>query len=295
MNPSLAALTALALIGGTMILIAGIRRRPVTEGAPPTALQRRLRALRGTTRAQRRHRRLIAASVLVGALLWLLTGWFLIVLLLPAAVAGMPYLLQLSDGTKEEIARLEAMSDWTRNLAGVLTVGVGIEQAISTSLNTCPQPIRTEVERLVARLNAHWETELALRGFADDLNDATGDLIAAALILGARQRGTNLSDVLEGLANTVAEDVKVRRDVAAEQEKPRTRSRWITGITAAGVTFLLLHPYSEPYRTPFGQIFLIGYLAAYVACLIWLRRTTVTPRQPRILGAAAREQQGVPA
>ena len=57
--------------------------------------------------------------------------------------------------------------------------------------------------RLVARLRARWDTEEALRAFADELDDATGDLIAANLILGARRRGAGLASVLEGLAESV--------------------------------------------------------------------------------------------
>ena len=67
-----------------------------------------------------------------------------------------------------------------------------------------PRADRREVTRLVARLRARWDTEEALRAFADELDDATGDLIAANLILGARRRGAGLASVLEGLAESVA-------------------------------------------------------------------------------------------
>ena len=62
-----------------------------------------------------------------------------------------------------------------------------------------------------SRLRARWDTEDALRAFADELDDATGDLVAANLILGARRRGAGLASVLEGLAESVAADVRARR------------------------------------------------------------------------------------
>ena len=96
------------------------------------------------------------------------------------------------------------MEEWTRSLSGVLTVGIGLEQALVATLRSTPAPINAEVSRLVARLRARWDTETALRAFADELDDATGDLIAANLILGARRRGAGLASVLEGLAESVA-------------------------------------------------------------------------------------------
>ncbi|NDL60214.1 hypothetical protein F7O44_24375 [Phytoactinopolyspora sp. XMNu-373] len=222
-----------------------------------------------------------------------MTGWILAIVVMPVAVAGLPAILQTTSD-KAEIARLEAMSAWTRDLAGVIGAGIGIEQAIRTSLVTTAAPIRTEVGRLVARLEARWSTDEALRAFADDLDDPTGDLIASALILGAQRRGAQLSSVLTGLADTVADDVRMRRDVSAEQARPRSNARIITLITSAVLLVLFAMPYSEPYRTPLGQMILAVYLALYGLCLVWLRSITKTPRQPRILGAGAKgPTQGV--
>ncbi len=125
------------------------------------------------------------------------------------------------------------MAEWTRNLAGVLTVGVGLEQALVATLRSAPQPIRPEVSRLVARLRARWTTEDALQEFADELDDATGDLVAAYLILGARRRGTGLASVLQGLAESVADDVAARRQIEADRAKPRATARNVTLITLA--------------------------------------------------------------
>ena len=71
----------------------------------------------------------------------------------------------------------------------MLAVGVGLEQAITASLRSAPEAIRPQVATLSARLSARWQTDAALRAFADDLDDATGDLVAASLILSAKRRG----------------------------------------------------------------------------------------------------------
>ena len=147
------------------------------------------------------------------------------------------------------------MEEWTRSLSGVLTVGVGLEQALVATLRSTPAPIAPEVTRLVARLRARWVTEDALRAFADELDDATGDLIAANLILGARRRGAGLASVLEGLAESVAADVRARRQVEADRAKPRATARWVTLISAGVLVILAVSgTYVEPYQSPLGQV-----------------------------------------
>jgi Flp pilus assembly protein TadB len=279
------ALTA-ALAGGLValgILGIAIGLRP-TDG-PPRNLSRPRRP-RGATR---RTRALLLAGVALGLVGWLITGWILAVMIAPIAVVGMPILLSAPPAATQ-IARLEAMEEWTRSLSGVLTVGIGLEQALVATLRSTPAPIADEVQRLVTRLRARWDTEKALRAFADELDDATGDLIAANLILGARRRGAGLASVLEGLAESVGADVRARRQVEADRAKPRATARWVTLISASVLVVLALSgTYVEPYRTPVGQVLLVLLLSAYVATLIWMRRMAAGKPLPRFLATRAVE------
>jgi Flp pilus assembly protein TadB len=135
-------------------------------------------------------------------------------------------------------------------------------------------------------LRARWRTEDALRAFADDLDDATGDLIAANLILAARRRGTGLAAVLESLAESVADDVRARRQVEADRAKPRATARWVTVISASVLVVLsFASSYTANYATPLGQAVLVLLLAAYVAVLVWMKRMATGTPWPRILQA----------
>ena len=97
-----------------------------------------------------------------------------------------------------------------------------------------------------------------MRAFADDLDDATGDLIVATLILGARRRGPGLARVLSAVADSVAEEVAMRRKVEAERAKPRTTARAVTLITLGVVAVGSLNgTYLAPYRTLLGQLVLV--------------------------------------
>ncbi|MHB8913309.1 MAG: type II secretion system F family protein [Lysobacter sp.] len=218
-----------------------------------------------------------------GMLGWLLTGLALMVLAVPVAVVGLPRLLR-APASAARVDRLEALEEWTRNLAGVLAVGVGLEQAITASLRSAPEPIRPQVATLVARLAARWQTDAALRAFAADLDDATGDLVAASLILSVRRRGAGLVAVLEGLAASVAEDVRTRRAIEADRAKPRATARAVTYITVGVLVLLAMNrTYVEPYTSPSGQLLLAVLLSAYIATLLWMRQMTTGRPAPRFL------------
>lgn len=285
MTPIIPALAGGLIAAGIMGLILGLRRSPAAApGAPRSPRLKRLRSI------TRRTRWTIAVGLSLGVVAWLLTGWVLALVLVPLAATGLPLLLATSPAAAR-LERLEALEEWTRALAGVLTVGVGLEQALVATLRSTPAAISPEVRRLVGRLRARWGTEEALRAFADELDDPTGDLVAANLILGARRRGAGLATVLEGLAESVAADVRARRQIEADRAKPRSTARWVTLISASVLVLLALSgSYVEPYRTPVGQVILAGLLSAYVATLVWMRRMAIGRPLPRLLDA-----QGGPA
>lgn len=280
MTPILAALSGALLVAGVLGIIAGLRPAPARPPRPATHSTGWLRGWRAVPRVRRW---LTLAALAVGVLAGVATGWMVLAVVVPAAVFGLPLLLATSSEAGR-IARLDAIAEWTRNLSGVLVAGQGLEQALMASLRSTPEAVRPDVARLVARLRARWDTETALRAFADDLDDATGDLVTAALILGARKRGPGLAAVLTGLATSTAEDVRARRQIEADRAKPRTTARWVTILSAGALAVLALSgEYLAPYASPVGQLVLLVLLACYAGCLIWLQRMAATPAPARFL------------
>lgn len=280
MTALLPAAAGALVVAGLIGLAVGLRKAPPRPPAPP----RTHPALARLTRTSARTRGLLMTGLAAGVVVAALTGWWVAALVLPAATAGLPVLLSAPPAAAR-VDRLEAMEEWTRALSGVLTVGVGLEQALVSTLRSTPEPIRPEVTTLVSRLRARWATEDALRAFADDLDDATGDVIAANLVLGARRRGSGLASVLEGLAESVAADVRARREIEADRAKPRATARWVTIITVSVLAFLALTgDYIAPFGTPLGQVLLVALLSLYVATLVWMRTMATGRPLPRFIG-----------
>lgn len=290
MTALLAAAAGAAVIAGLLLAAAGATPTTTPAGASsPARWRHRLtRRPRGGVSGWARYRWLVAAAA--GVLGWAVTGWPVVAAIVAVAVIGVPVLLGTAKVEQARIARIQAIEDWTRRLADVLVVGVGLEQALTATVRTCPEAIRTEVNALAARLAARWPTEAALRAFADDLHDASGDLVVAALVLASRRRGPGLARVLTAVADSVADDVAMRRKVEAERAKPRTTARALTLLTLAVVLIGSLNTtYLAPYATPLGQLVLAAIAAAFIGALAWMRALTLTPPDPRFLtGTPAR-------
>lgn len=275
MTAALAGAAGAVLVGGVLVVLAGLRR---AEARPP----RRRHPRRAAGRSWSSWRWPVAVGS--GFLAWAASGWPVTGLIVGSAVIGLPYLLGAAKLAAASIDRVEAIEDWTRRLADVLITGVGLEQALVGSLSSCPPAIRGEVSALVARLSARWPTEQALRAFAEDLHDAAGDFVVASLLLAARRRGPGLAGVLTAVAGSVGEEVAARRKVEAERAKPRSTARLVTLITLGVAGVLILNgTYLAPYGSFPGQLVLGAIAGAFTGCLLWVRTLTLAPPTPRFL------------
>ncbi len=289
MNTLLAALAGALIVGGVLLGIYGLIPRPVPPPRPkrPARSGRLVRWWHGLPSWQRWSS---VAGIVAGVVIMVTTGWVVAIPVLPAAVLGLPALLMVSSADRQ-IARMDAIAEWSRNLAGVLTAGQGIEAAIQASLRSAPDAIRPEVARLVGRMRSRWSTEQALRAFADDLDDATGDLVCAALILGAAKRGDGLARVLHDQAESVSASVRARRLIEADRAKPRASARMVTLLSIGALAFFGLGGrFFAPYSTPLGQLILLVLLGCYGLLLWWLRRMAEIQPASRFLGGHANRQ-----
>jgi len=293
-----AALAGAGVVAGLLLAVSGLRRHPVPPPGTPTSgsvawwrpwtASSPARPAQSTGVVWRRWRWPVAASA--GLAGWVITGWPVAAPIVVGVVIGLPIMLAGGQEAARAIDRIEAVEEWARRLSDVLVVGVGLDQAITSTVRTCPDLIRPEVAALAARLAARWSTESALRAFADDLDDASADLVVAELILGSRRRGPGLAMVLAAVADSVAEEVAMRRKVEAERAKPRATARAVTLITLGVLLVSSLNgTYLRPYGDALGQLVLLTLAGAFAGALAWMRALTGTRPAPRLLGGPHHE------
>ncbi|WP_344076696.1 type II secretion system F family protein [Streptomyces crystallinus] len=275
--------SGMAVVGGLIGVVAGLVGSAAPRRAP---LHLRWQALRGrgSEHARLRRRLLAGGALVVCAGVWLVSGNLVGGLLLGAAVIGVPWLVSPAQLAKERIGQLEALSEWTQRLAGLLRLGMGLEQAMVASRQGAPAELAAQIGALSDRLRLGWRPEQALRAFAGELDDVTCDKVVAALILSVGDRGPGLAQALEDLAETVRDEVARKRSIEADRAKPRTTVRWMTIITVGVVLGGFFVPsYTRPYATLLGQLVLAFLVAGFVATLALMRQLSAFRRIPRFL------------
>ena len=275
----LAALTGFAGAGGIILTVAGLTRPAAEMGMRPPGRWREW--LRFATDPVRRKR--LAAATTAGLVMLLVVGWPVAALAVAAGVYVLPPMLSGREPARR-IVRLEALEQWARRLGEVMGASRGLEQTLADSLHVTPAPIREPVAVLAERLNNRANTGHALRAFAEDLDDPVGDLIATALILASKRRGPGTRQALSALADAVAGEVIVRREVEAERASLRTTLVVIV-ISVAGLSLLLITSptMSTPYGTPLGQMVLAAVAVVYAGGLAWMKRLSVITTGTRFL------------
>ena len=283
---SILAITAgLLIIGGLLGIVYGLRRqiRPASQRTE-SIQQWWARVTRRPQGSRGRQRDLILLlSMIIGCLLAMLTGWLILIVVLPLLALGLPYLLILPK--PRDIQLLEALDRWVRSLAVTLGTGKSITDAIRISRRTAPPLLADEINLLVTRLNNRWETRDALMRFADAIDSPDVDGVVAALILASSRGANGASVTLQALADSIQAQLKGRRVIEVERSKPYVVVRQVTVISLSTLVlvFLLSPNFFAPYRTPLGQTLLSALLIIYLASLLLMRRKAHQPDRPRIL------------
>lgn len=237
-------------------------------------------------RAPRRppRRAVPAAAVASGVAAYAVTGVPAVGLLVAAAVPGLPWLWNVGRVEERAIARVEALTDWTRRLKDQISTGAGLVSAVVATAGSAPAPITTEVGALARRLQAGTDPDRALRGFAGDLADPVADQVVAALLLHLRDRGQHLAEVLAAVARDAAAQVAMRREVHARRTQPRHTVRFMTVFGLVVALLLARADLLAVYTSPGGQVVLVVLAGLFVATLAWVRAMSRPPVQPRFLG-----------
>ena len=278
-----------ALAGvGMFLLVVAIRGLP--PGARNSGTDRLTRAVRNAVSVRG------SITLIVGILVLLITRWVV-------AAIGMALLAyswrSLSGAASERraMARLEGLATWTESLRDTIAGAVGLEQAIPASIRVADASIREPLMRLVDRLHTRMPMHLALRRFAEDLEDSSADMIIAALIINSRLRGPGLRDLLGALAVSVREEMDMRRKVIASRRSTRRSVQIVIAVSVLMALFLaaLDRSFLQPYDSVFGQFVLAIIVAIYGLGIWWLRRLATFDMPQRLLGTAAPVTPATPA
>ena len=277
---ALAALCGALVAGGIVAVLFAVNRPPQSRVPSSTGLWKRA----VDERARKQGGRLLVALV-AGLVAAAITGWPLLVLIVPAVAFALPILLAAPPN--RDLDLLQAIDRWVRTLGSLLPTGRSIADAIRVSMKQAPALIAPNLRVLAARLDDRWTIEQALRALADELDSPDADAVLAALALAAQRGGTGAGVTLAALADNLQDRLRALREISTERAKPRFVVRQVTLITSIvlGAALLFGGDFFAPFGTPLGQVLLAGLVVAYLGSLLFLRRMTLPRPRGRILTA----------
>ncbi|CAM5385328.1 hypothetical protein SALBM217S_09815 [Streptomyces griseoloalbus] len=146
-----------------------------------------------------------------------------------------------------------------------------------------PAPRRRTVT--AARHAARPPPEALQQQSPTQIDDASADIIVAALILNARLRGPGLRQVLGALAKSAREEVDMRQRVMAQRASTRRSVQIVVAVSIAFVLGLSIfnRDFVEPYGTAVGQVVLACVCGLFALGFWWLRKLSTIETPERFL------------
>lgn len=181
---------------------------------------------------------------------------------------------------------VEAVAVFTENLRDTVVASSGLEQAITSTLDTCPRAIEPAVRRLVADLR-YGSLDDALRRFADDLAHPACDFVVAALLSSVQNTTRDLAGLLSQLSKSAREECNVYLRVWVSRARTRSAVRIVAVSLFVFVVALLLldHQYLAPYASPAGASVLVLVAGGFLCGLgLMDRMARVSPTARLIRG-----------
>ena len=235
----------------------------------------------------------VCSAVVAGTVALMATGW--VVGAVVGSVGGFIAVKawrKRGTSVKVEQARITALASWCEQLRDLLSAEHGIIGTIGATAGTCPEPIRPEVARLATRLSRQQPTT-AIRQFATEIDDPSGDLIASVLVL-AMSRSSRTSELLSELALTIRDRAAMRLRVEADRSGQRSEARFIVGFSAVAIGGVVVFgrdsDFLDAYDDSTGQLVLLVVAGFFALGGWWMSRLTRFERPARFLSIGEREE-----
>jgi tight adherence protein B len=220
---------------------------------------------------------LIHVGIVFGAgLLFFLLFSGRILLTVVGLVLGalIPHLYLSYKASKRQKAFLAALPDTLQLMAGSLSAGYSMPQAVDTVVREGKPPISTEFNRALVETRLGVELEDALEGIAERMQSVDFTWVVMAIRI-QREVGGNLAEVLETVSATLRERERLRRQVQVLSAEGRL-SAWILALlpVAFALWMVIVRPeYLTPLVTTFFGWVLVGLgLFLMVVGGLWLRK-----------------------
>src|SRR5450755_4626226 len=217
----------------------------------------------------------VASAAVLAVLFGLLGGGSAVAAVLGLLIGiGLPIgYLVIKEG-RRTTAFLEQLPDTLQLIAGSLTVGHSLAQAMDAVVREERQPVSIEFNRALVETRLGMPVEDALEGISSRMDSQDFAWIVMAIRI-QREVGGNLAEILTTVAATIRERERLRRQVRGLSAEGRLSAWILGGLPPIFATYLILvrPTYIEPLFTdPLGITLVIVMLALMSLGIFWLSR-----------------------
>lgn len=198
-------------------------------------------------------------AVLLGALAFLRFGNILVVLV--GAVLGyiLPALYLKRRQNKRRNAFEGSLGDTVVLMSNGVKAGYSIQQALGSVADGGRPPLSEEIARVNREISLGLDIEEALQHANTRLASKDFDLVVTAILI-HRTVGGNLAEVLDKIAETIRERVRVHGEVRVLTAQARASGYIITGLPFAvgGILSVISPGFEGPlFKSPIGWAMLV--------------------------------------
>lgn len=279
-----AAVAGIGAVGVVLIVAGACAGTPPSAARPASRTRTVLRAVCDPLVGIR-----LIGGIVLTTLVLLTTRWPVAAGAVLVLVVAWPALFGARGAGRDRVAQLEALAMWVESLKDLVSGASGLREAIPVSVETAPPLLQPPLTRLRGLLAARESLTTALPALAEDLADPSADLVIATLILNARSRGPGLANALQRLAESIREELELRRRIEAGRRGDWRSVQIIVGITlamGAAMAFVFPPQFTQPYRSITGEGVLLIVVAIFVASFAWIRRLA-DPDLPELMLSAS--------
>lgn len=249
------------------------------------AWQGQLRIVRFDFRRIRKELVSAMSGVGVSLLVWALTGWSLVSVVVGTATSMAASAAMRQRHRRDDRTVVDAIAVWTEQLRDMLAGSNGLEQTIAATATHAPAPLRSALERLVVSMS-YSPLPVALRRFSQDVNHPTADFVVAALSTAATRQVRELGALLGHLAACAREESRMYTRIWVGRSRTRSAVKIISSVVVLFVVGLaLVSPdYLEPYRATEGQLVLTVVVLVFCGALFLMQRMSAVSAPDRFVG-----------
>lgn len=150
-------------------------------------------------------------------------------------------------------------------LANALKAGYSFAQAIDTVAKNASPPMSDEFARAVREMNLGLSVEEALTNMVKRIDSTDLDLMVTAVSI-HRTVGGNLAEILDGIAHTIRERIRIKGEIATLTAQARASGLIITflPVVVGGLLYFIAPAYFKPMTEKALGWLLLGVAAALI-------------------------------